>query len=472
MPDTTHPVESPLYWPVAKLILAYRAGTLSPLEVLQESKDRADAFDGEMNIYVTRMDQLADQQAKAAEKAYKDGTAGPLSGVPVSIKDAFQVKGYRTTYGSLKFRDHVSTKDTGTAARLRKSGAVMTGKTNTAEFGQSATTDNLLGPDTTNAWDPKRTPGGSSGGAASSVAAGLVSLALGSDGGGSIRIPASFSGIFGIKPTYGLVKDEGGASSMDAFVCPGPLARTVADARVMLNVLAERNFTRSTPDRPLKIAWCTSPENRPVDENVAKVFHAALQQIRLIGHQLVEVDLPVGGWKDIFGPLVLWAERREHGHFLDEDKTELTEYQLATLEAALNVRDTDIAKAKEDLIGYRARFDAYLTEFDVVLTPTNAVTAFEIGNRPAQINGQPVSELWGAFPFTSPFNVAGVPAASIPIGLAHGMPVGMQVVMKIGRDEDLLNVCEELEEAFAFDLSALKRRWQLQTAHQWQVPSE
>ena len=281
MPDTARADDSPLYWPIAKLIAAYRDRSLSPVEVFNEAEARADAFNSDMNVYVTRMSDLARTQAEAAERAYRNHTASPLAGVPVSIKDAFEVKGYLTTYGSLKYRDHISTQDTGTAKRIRASGAVMTGKTNTAEFGQSATTDNLLGPDTTNAWDTSRTSGGSSGGAASSVAAGLVSVGLGSDGGGSIRIPAGFSGVFGFKPSYGLVKDEGGGGAMDDFVCPGPLARSVDDARRLLNVLADRSFVRKASGRGLKIAVCAAPENRPVSAGVQEMFARTVQ--RLIG---------------------------------------------------------------------------------------------------------------------------------------------------------------------------------------------
>ncbi len=464
MPEPKPRTESPLYWPVAKLIAAYRARELSPVEVLAEARARADAFDGEMNIYVTRMDDLARHQARIAEAAYRDDTPGPLSGVPVSIKDAFEVKGYLTTFGSLKYRDHVSTADTGTVARLRQSGAVMTGKTNTAEFGQSATTDNLLGPDTTNAWDTGRTSGGSSGGAASSVAAGLVSVALGSDGGGSIRIPAAFSGVFGMKPSFGLVRDEDGGGAMADFVCPGPLARRVDDARHMLNVLAGRDFRRAAPERRLKIAVCATPEGRPVDAGVLTVFQAALRTLQVSGHDLIEVDLPVAGWKQVFGPLVLSDELRERGQYLDQDLGELTDYERVTLEAARNITQADIDRAQKMLTDYRARFDTYLDDFDAILTPTNAVTAFEIGNRPREIAGLRVSELWGAFPFTSPFNVAGVPAASLPCGLLAGLPVGMQVVMKQGRDQELLNLCEDFEAALEFDLSGLQARWSLPVA--------
>ncbi|MCA8867886.1 MAG: amidase [Rhodobacteraceae bacterium] len=464
MPDSARADDSPLYWPIAKLIAAYRDRSLSPVEVYKQAEARADAFNSEMNVYVTRMSDLAKTQAEAAERAYRNHTAGPLAGVPVSIKDAFEVKGYLTTYGSLKYRDHISTQDTGTAKRIRASGAVMTGKTNTAEFGQSATTDNLLGPDTTNAWDTTRTSGGSSGGAASSVAAGLVSVGLGSDGGGSIRIPAAFSGVFGFKPSYGLVKDEGGGSAMDDFVCPGPLAHSVDDARRLLNILAERSFTRKASGRGLKIAVCAAPEDRPVDAGVQAMFAQTMKRLGQTGHQLIEADIPVAGWKDVFGPLVLYDELRERGQYLDQDLAELTDYERVTLEAAKSLSDQDVAGAKKLLLAYRARFDAYLSDFDAILTPTNSVPAFPIRQRPLEIDGRKVSELWGAFPFTSPFNVAGTPAASLPCGLVEDLPVGLQVVMKQGQDEALLNLCEEIEDAIGFDNTPLKNRWRLPAA--------
>ena len=463
MAETRTPDDDPLFWSIEKLGKAYQARELSPVEVWDQARRRSDAFGGAMNVYVTRLDDLGLEQAKAAEAAFRSGTPpSPLCGIPVSIKDAFEVRGYPTTFGSLKYRDYVSARDSASVARLREAGAVLTGKTNTSEFGQSATTDNLLGPDTTNAWNVRCTAGGSSGGAASSVAAGLATVALGSDGGGSIRIPAAFSGLFGIKPTFGLVQEpESIVKAMSDFVCPGPLSRHVDDARRMLAVLSGTPMKRGKSSRRLRIAWCAAPEDRPVAPAVQKVCSEALKEIVKAGFEAREFEPPISDWQKIFGPLVLQEEFRERGRYLDGDVSEITDYELASLRAAAQVAPGDVADARERLGEFRQRFDRFFEEVDVLLTPTNAVGAFEIGQRPVEISGRSVSALWGAFPFTAAYNVAGVPAASIPCGLADGMPAGLQVVMGRGRDAILLDFCELLERIFAFDQSPMRDAWRL-----------
>lgn len=445
---------------VAELTAAYRDRTLSPVEVTTSFLDRIERFDPELHSFVAVTRDLALGQAVEAERRYANGEhVDRLLGVPVSIKDAFHIKGVVTTLGSLVHQHQVAKTDSGVVRRLRASGAVFTGKTNTAEFGQSATTDNLLGPDTGNPWDVGRTPGGSSGGAAASVAAGLSTLAVGSDGGGSIRIPAAFTGLVGLKPTAGLVHDERGFRAMTDFVSAGPLSRSVADARVMLGVLADRHYQRSTPRPGLRIGYCASPEGRPVDAGVAKSVEAAARALEALGHQVVEIDLPIGDWNDVFGPLVLDDEHRERGHLLGQYADKLTRYERSALRAAQQLDPAAAQRASELMPVFRARVDDLFSAYDVLLTPTVAVPAFPLGERPSSVDGRAVDQLWGAFPFAVPFNVAGVPAASIPCGLADGLPVGAQLVSMAGSEALLLDVCEQLEEALAFDQSVVLERW-------------
>jgi Asp-tRNA(Asn)/Glu-tRNA(Gln) amidotransferase A subunit family amidase len=443
---------------VADLVAAYRARTLSPVEVTRTFLDRIDQFDRQLNAFVEVTREQALSQAALAERHYRDGgRVSPLLGVPVSIKDAFHMEGVVTTLGSLVHQSQVAKADSGVVRRLREAGAVFTGKTNTAEFGQSATTDNLLGPDTGNPWDPGRTPGGSSGGAAASVAAGLSTLAVGSDGGGSVRIPASFTGLFGLKPSPGLCPDEKGFRAMTDFVTPGPLASSVADARVMLGVLADRRYERQTAGR-LRIGYCSRPEGRPVDAGVVKAVDSAARALESLGHDVGEIDLPIGDWNDIFGPLVLEDEHRERGHLLATPEL-LTRYERSSLRAALTLDPAAVQRAHELLPAFRKRVDELLVTYDVILTPTVAVPAFPLGERPTVIDGRDVEQLWGAFPFAVPFNVAGVPAASVPCGLADGLPVGAQLVTRVGDEQLLLDVSEQLEEAVHLDRGALLERW-------------
>ncbi len=443
--------ESPLRWSVAELVDAYRRRDLSPVEVARLAAERIGAVDSELHAYLLRTDQLAFEQARAAETAYRDGTAGVLAGVPVSIKDAFHIEGYVTTVGSRAHTGDVRSADSGSVRRLRDAGAVFVGKTNTPEFCQSATTENLLGPDTANPWDRARTAGGSSGGAAASVIAGTCTLALGSDGGGSIRIPAAFCGLVGVKPTYGSVADEGGFEGYSPFICPGPIARTVADAAAMLAVL--RGDERAAPARRpgLRVKWCAQPEGRPVDSSVSAILADAVEGIVGLGHRVTPADIALGGWESVFGPLLLAEEGTRRGHLLDGPH-QLTDYQHRTLEAARSLDPDAVTRAETAQADYRRQVDAAFDDCDVLALPSTATTAFELGVRPTEIEGRKVPWLWGAFPFTAQFNVSGHPAVTVPVGLVDGLPVGLQLVGRRDAEAGLLGLADELEEALGLDL--------------------
>lgn len=452
--------DSPLFLSVAELVGAYRSGHLDPVEVTEEALRRIERHDGEIHAYVSVAADQARARAREARRAYRRGEEGPLLGVPVAVKDVFHVAGMVTTCGSELWADHVATHDSGVVRRLRAAGAVLVGKTNTPEFCQSATTDNRLGPDTGNPWDPTRTAGGSSGGSAAAVASGLATVAVGSDGGGSIRIPAAFTGLVGVKPTLGLCADEHGFRTMSDFASPGSLGRTVADARTVVGVLADRAFER-TRHEGLRVGWCARPGGAPVDAEVADLVARAVRRFEDdLGHHVREVDVPVDGWQEIFAPLVLAEEHRERGHLLDLAPERLTEYERKTLTAGRDLEPAEVAAAWSELSGFRARVADVFTEVDVLACPAVAVPAFPLGDRPRTVDGQRVSRLWGAFPYTSPFNVAGTPALTVPCGLVDGLPVGIQLVGASGRDAMLLDVAEELEKALAFDRTAMTKRWQ------------
>ena len=455
MPDDRHPV----YRSIRDLQAAFARKELSPVEVAESVLDRIQDVDPELHAYMLVTPDIARQQAQEAEEAYARGEWAPLLGIPVSIKDVFHVEGRVTTMGSRVFEHEVSTHDSGVTRRLRQSGGVFVGKTNTAEFGQSATTDNLLQPDTANPWDPTRTPGGSSGGAAASVAAGLATVAVGSDGGGSIRIPAAFTGLFGLKPTHRLCPDENGFVAMSHFVAPGPLTWRVEDARTLLGVLVESAFPRRELRRTLRVAYCPRPEGWPVDADVRRAVATVAAAFADLGHRVEEVDLPLDGWKDVFGPLVLADELTHRGDLLVDRAHDLTVYERRTLEVARDMDPARIERAHRELPGYRARIAQLFVDYDLLLTPTTAVPAFELGQRPDMIDDEAVDSLWGPFPFAVPFNVAGVPAASIPCGMADGLPVGAQLVAAAGHEWLLLDAAEQLEEVLAFDPTPVMERW-------------
>ena len=439
--------EGPLWWTVGQLTEAYRNGSLSPVEVCDLALERIDQTDSTLHAFVAVTPELARAGAQAAEAAYRDGSAGPIAGVPVSVKDAFHIRGHVTTLGSRAHAGDVAAADSGAVRRLRGAGATIVGKTNLSEFCQSATTDNLLGPDTANPFDPARTAGGSSGGAAAAVACGASTLGLGSDGGGSIRIPASFCGLVGFKPTYGTVADEGGFCAFSPFICAGPLARSVADARSLLGVLsggAGPDEATAPAAGPLRIGWCARPEDRPVDAGVSAAVAAAVTQLSACGHHVSAADVDVAGWEEIFAPLVLAEEGERRGDLLDGPH-ELTWYCRQSLAAAQRQDSGAVASARAAHAQYVERVNRCFCEYDVIATPATATTAFELGRRPSFIAGERVSRLWGAFPFAVPFNVSGHPAVVLPVGLLDGLPVALQLVGRLGSDAALLSLAEQLE---------------------------
>lgn len=460
MPNHHQKTGSPLYWPASQLIADYRSGVLSPVEVLDEAIHRIDAFNPTLNAFLSRQNDMAREQAIAAERAYQNNEAGPLCGVPVSIKDTFHINGMVTTFGSRAYEDNLVDYDSGVVKRLRASGAVFTGKTNTAEFGQSATTENRFAIDCRNPWNIECTTGGSSGGAAASVAAGLSTLAVGADGGGSIRIPAAFTGVFGIKPTYGFCKDEGGGRAMSDFISPGPFSRCVADSRLMLSVLADAKYQRDSLG-PLRIAWCPRPGNWAIDPEVLEVTQRAVMYLESMGHDIVETDLPLDGWSEAFAPLVLAEEHRERSHLLKECPDVLTGYERKTLEIAANVTSDEVDQARQNQQVYSQRIENLFKGYDLILLPTTSVPAFPIKQRPKEIGGQEVDWLWGAFPATAPFNVSGNPAATLPCGMVGELPVGLQIVGPHLGEALILDLAEDLEQAINFDYSSLMAKWSL-----------
>ena len=454
--------ESPLFWSIDCLKDAYRRGEISPVEVLEESILRAEEYNPYLNAYLERLDEQARLQAKKAEKIFLDHSKEipSLCGIPISIKDTFELKGSFTTYGSAYFRENFTKKDHDLVKRLRSSGAVFTGKTNTPEFAQSATTENRLGDDARNPWDTSLTPGGSSGGAAATVAAGLVTAAIGADGGGSIRIPASFTGLFGFKPTYGLCKYKKGLKAMSEFIAPGPLTRSVGDARIILEVLANYSYSHESLNKQrLRVAWCPMPGKNPVDSQIAKIVEEAVYKLAALGHEIKEIEIPVEGWNEAFDTLVLAEEHRERGYLLEEAPELLTDYEHKSLEAGCKITEENVEMARLAHREYRQKFQKFFNDFDVLATPVTASTAFKIGQRPLKVNDQKVKWLWGAFPFTSPFNVSGNPAASIPCGISESLPVGLQLIGRWNAEELLLNLSEDLEEELEFDDSQVRKKW-------------
>jgi len=452
-----------LHWqPATTLARLIRQKKVSPVELLAAILDRIDKLNPRLNAFVTLTIEQARREARAAERALtrRSATLGPLHGVPFSVKDLVITKGVRTTFGTPIYRDNVPTEDAPIVARLKAAGGVMLGKTNTPTMGWIGATHNPLFGITRNPWNLERTPGGSSGGASAAAAAGLGPLHVGTDGGGSIRIPASCAGIYGFKASYGRIPTYpvSGAWSLSHV---GPMTRTVADAALMLNVGAgpdERDQYSLPAERVdyvkalggslkgWRVAWtddlgfadCVDPEVSAVCARAARAF-------RELGCRVEEVQpgwpSPKEAWYEIFcggiaARLAPYLDRRG----------EIDPGLARIIETTLRNGPTKYVQAWFDRLAWWQHPRAFFEKYDLLLTPTIACPPFPVGlDNPTEIAGRPVGA-YAWIPFTYPFNCTGQPAASVPAGFtASGLPVGLQIVGRRFADAAVLRASAAFE---------------------------
>ena len=444
-------------------------GRVSPVEITELYLSRIERLDPQLNSYLTVTAERAMGAARKAEQAVaRADELGPLHGIPISIKDLHMTAGVRSTGGSLAYKDRVPDADSAVVERVLAAGAVVLGKTNTPEFGLLGTTENRLGEPCRNPWDTARTSGGSSGGAGASLVAGLCSLATGGDGGGSIRIPASFNGVYGIKPTQGRVSSYSGLSAPPAFnlfTQEGPMSRTVRDSALLLQVMAgydprdPGSLREPVPDfqaaagrgvEGLRIAWSRDYGYTPVEPQVAAIAERAARVFVELGCTVEEADLRLDAPFDTFIPIFATRAYLNQGHLLDDPSDPLTWYARSTIEAGAKVTGRDYARALGRRDVMVQQFADLFEEYDLLLSPTMAVTAFPVGEYPERIDGQePYPNPGSAFlPFTHPINTVGHPAASVPCGFdTDGMPVGLHLVGRRGDEETVIAASAAFEQA-------------------------
>ena len=454
-------------WRVKELI---KGKQVSPVELTELFFDRIEALNPKLNAYLTLTQEEALAEARTAERAVVAGeTLGPLHGIPISVKDLEVTKGTRTTLGSRLFQDTVPEQDSIVVERVRRAGAIVLGKTNTPEFGLSGTTENRLGDACRNPWDTTRTSGGSSGGAGAAVVAGLCTLATGSDGGGSIRIPSSFCGVYGIKPSQGKVPRYGGLGrpAFSQFSQPGPMARSVRDAAMLLQVLAgpdarDPNCLQQTPPDflaaldgdgdSLRIGWSPDLGYAPVDSEVVEVASQGAKVFETLGYSVEEADISLEDPFTHFFNIFSSDAHAAYGHILESQPDLLTEYALLTLTNGRGVRGSDYSRALLYIQQLKAQVNSLMERYDLLLTPTMAVPAFPVGQRPQAIAGRDVNPFWGFLPFTFPFNMTGQPAASIPCGFStDGLPIGLHIVGRYGDEVAVLKASAAFERARPWD---------------------
>ncbi len=450
----------------AQMVELVRRRQCSCTELMLAHLARIERLDPTINAFCTL---VPDQALEAARQADTDIARGhpirPLEGLPIALKDLTSTRGVRTTRGSRLFADHIPTTDSVIVQRMKAAGGIIVGKTNTPEFGHKGDTDNLLFGPTRNPWRTSHSAGGSSGGSAAAVAAAMVPLAEGSDGAGSIRIPASLCGVFGFKPSFGRVPDVAGAfSSHTPFFHNGPLARSVRDAAMLYDVMAGEDASQpfSVPsDRPvlerletdirgLRIAFSPDLGYFPISAEVEAACEKAIAVFEALGCEVTRLPSCFDESLEAHF-MVLWLTKMAglFGH-LEREQLALLEPKVQELiERGLSLGIRDVGKAnlaREHL--WNQLFEIH-RQHDLLICPTTAIPAFPLDDGPpSTIQGRPVDPLIGWF-LTYPFNMTGNPAASLPCGFSSdGLPIGLQL---IGRRLDDLRV---LQASRAFERAA------------------
>jgi Asp-tRNA(Asn)/Glu-tRNA(Gln) amidotransferase A subunit family amidase len=442
---------------------AVRAGEVSAVELAEAALRTIDAYDAEVNAFTVVLAEQALDAARDADR--RRGEDLPLLGVPVSVKDHIWLAGAPATNGSKALARHVPDVDAVPVARLRAAGAVVVGKTNNPEFCYRGYTDNDLFGLTRNPWHLDRTPGGSSGGAGASVSYGATPIALGTDGGGSIRIPAAFCGVVGHKPTFGLVPKLPGFRGWPSLSVDGPLTRTVRDAALTLSVVRgpsphdDRCFPYDTGDllaavtepvdwSRLRVAVSEDLGWAPVDRSVRSAFRAAVELLALDGAQVTEAapdaPYPTELWNDVALPEGFASE----GPLLERWRDQLSAGTAEIVEQGRGVSAQAYLDALDRRRDYTRRWDTFFEDFDVLLTPSMPLAAFGTDvQSPASIDGVPVDPFfddWCALAL--PANLTGCPATAVPTGVdAEGLPLGLQVLGPRGADARTLAVAAALE---------------------------
>ncbi|TAK25973.1 MAG: amidase [Chloroflexota bacterium] len=456
------PTSDLIYTPATELRRLLNERRVSAVELLDAVLARIDAIESRVGIFQTLDADGARTAALAADAAIQRGDSlGPLHGLPITIKDLEPTAGLRTTYGSRFFVDYVPAEDGAVAARVRGAGAIILGKSNTSHFGHKDMCDNLIGPPTRNPWNLSRTSGASSGGAGAAAASGVGPIAHGTDGAGSIRIPASLCGVFGFKPSFGLISTWPNTDFWAARTHAGPLARTVRDAAMFLNATAGPDrrdpltFDSGTDDwirvcdggiRGLRVAWSATFGYAPLDPTVRAVVERAVGHFTDLGCTVEAVD---PGWDDP-APFarVLWhaSMAYRHGQRYRQQPEWFEPSMAEMVEDGLKLSAVDVGEAMMARSAFYERARTFLARYDLLLTPQMPTVAWDVDGYPT-VEGRDLTAIFDRVPFTFPFNLTGWPAASVPCGFVDGLPVGLQIVAPWRQDA----LC--LRAAAAFEVS-------------------
>lgn len=441
----------------SELTQAYQSRNLKPSEVVETLLTRIDQLDPLVGAFRQVFHDHAHADASASDHRLTDG-GGPLEGIPVAIKELFDVAGADGSYGSRVLAGRVASEDAEAVRRLRAAGAIVIGTTRSNEFGWGITTQHESLGSTVNPWDPSRVPGGSSGGSAAALATGMVPLALGSDTGGSIRIPAAFCGVVGFKPTYGRVSKRGAVSLAPSLDHPGPMARTVADANTALGVLAGHDsLDPSTRRRPMthrasqpRVGVCPDLHTLALSDDHSAIFDQVVSWLSVAGFEVNEMAFPhADRIRPAFNVIQMVEAYHYHTAVMGTYPSRSSQYGADVrhrLELASKVGLANFLEALTTAQQVRATFESLFDHVDVIVTPVTA------GGPSSRETPDKVMHRGDWTPFrdvvmgyTVPQDLSGLPALTVPVALdGDGIPVGVQFTAAWDHEASAAAVAEQM----------------------------
>lgn len=445
-----------------------RSRDLSAVEVARAHIARIESVNPAINAFVTTTFDAALEHAAALDARLGRGEdPGPLTGIPVGHKDLAVTRGVRTTFGSPIFRDHVPTVDAVIVERLKAAGAVTLGKTNTPEFGAGSQTFNPVFGATRNPWDMSRTPGGSSGGAAAALAAGMIPIADGSDLGGSLRNPASFCNVVGLRPSPGRVPNWPTLNAWFSLGVVGPMARSVADVALMLSAIAgpdprsylawdepgsifaqllDRDFTG------VRVAWTADFGGLPMDPEVREVLAASRATLESLGCEVDEALPDLAGADEVFQTLRAWIFESTHGALLAQHRHQMKQTVIWNIEQGQRLTGADVARAERLRTELFHRLRAFFERYDFVAGPVVQVLPFDVSvEYPMSIDGVAMGSYIEWMKSCYLVSATGLPALSVPAGFSRGgLPVGLQLIGRHRDDLGVLQLGHAFEQATGF----------------------
>lgn len=451
--------------PATEMARLIRDKGISAVELMEAHLRRIERVNPAVNAIVTLVPERALAGAQAADAALARGDAlGPLHGLPVAHKDLVATKGIRTTFGSPIYADFVPETDALIVERLRAAGAITIGKTNTPEFGAGSQTFNAVFGVTRNPYDMSKTCGGSSGGAAVALACGMVPLADGSDLGGSLRNPASFCNVVGLRPSPGRVPSWPSEAPWFPFSVQGPMARTVADAALLLSAMsgpdARVPLARAEPGerfrqplardfRGVRLAWSTDLGGLPVDPRVTAVLEEKRPIFADLGCDLAEAEPDTSGADEAFAAWRAWIFELGHGEEYDRHRDQLKATVIWNIEQGRRLTGPDLARAERGRAAYYGRVLEFMAEYEFLLLPVSQLPPFSAEEEyPTEINGVAMENYIDWMKTCSRITMTGLPAISVPCGFTpEGLPVGLQIVGRPGDEFGVLQLAHAFEAA-------------------------